>query len=265
METAVAKQPEQQATKKSKKKATFVQKTGVFKFELIHDPQRGVDCMTAFRQTELNGVKKSLRIIADRQSDQYNYMAPGEYWEVVYFESDERKMAYCTPIQRAPINYKVSITKENGKDIVGINIYVEGTEEGQYNKLLIARFPENRRFDKVTEELLRKKIVRFNTIPYETELIDIYKEALEITRHNEVAANQLAQAAVKVIQEMDPEEGTGPITWATPMTVQARVNKKLNPYGLDDYPEKDELAVAVIDEMHIIGYDPKQKLFKISK
>lgn len=260
METAI-----QEKTKhKSKPRPTFVQKTGVFQFDLQHNTEKGVDCMVAFRSTIVKGEKRSLRIVARMESDNYPLMAPGEYWEVSYMESDDRKLAYAIPCSRAEIDWELTQGKDREGVTIGIRTFVKGTDEGQYNDLLVMKFPNNRKFDSTVQALLAKKIDKYHLFAYAKELTEMYREVLDLVRGNEIEANALSQETVKHLMKIDSEVKEGDKTsFITPIKVQSEINKHINPYSDQDYPDSGELAANVMDKLNIVEYDAQRKLFKV--
>jgi hypothetical protein len=250
-----------------KAKKEFTKKYGVFQFNLQHNERRGIDSMTAFRVLEnKEGKRKSLRLIVNQNCENLKNMVPGEYWHVEYYESDDRNYAECVPIEKADTKSKISISKDRDRNTVGLLIYAEGTEEGQYNEIFKAVFPENRQFTKVQEELIKKKIDKFKLHSYEDEIVYTYRETLEAVRQAEIDANNVANSAAKIIEEMDSEEVEGQkVSYQTPMLVISHINKKLNPYSFDeDFKSAEELAAEAIDELNIVAFDKARNLFKVT-
>lgn len=249
---------------KSRPRPVFTQKTGTFQFNLQHNSQKGIDCMVAFRTTVVKGEKKSLRIVARMESENYPMMSPGEYWEVSYMESDDRKLAYAIPCSRAEIDWELTQGKDRKGDTIGIRTFVKGTDPGQYNDLLVMQFPSHRKFDATTEALLAKKIDKFKLFAYEKELTEMYRDVLDMVRSNEIEANSLSQEVVKTLMKIDSEVKEGDkISYITPIKVQAEINKRVNPYSDEDYPDADLLAADVMDKLNIVEYDSQRKLFKV--
>ncbi len=242
-----------------KPKKTFVKRTLTIKFELIDDRQNGGKMLMGYRLNAPKGGKQSsLRILLDRNSPNTPQVAPGEFWVVEYYESEELSYAKATPIARAEV--KAEYTRKGSA--LGIRIFVENTGHAD-GTILMKVFPESRKYSDVIGETIKEKLDKYGFECYQKECIETYKEALSQINLDEAISEDITDEVLEIIKAMDSEVEEG-IPTASVSTL--RMIKDINKLAMKKIASEESIeiiAAEIIDELGILEYNSKNSEFII--
>lgn len=242
-----------------KAKKTFTKRNLTIKFELIDDRQNGGKMLMGYRlNAPKDGKQSSLRVLLDRNSANTPQVAPGEFWEVEYYESPDLAYAKATPLKRAEL--KAEYTRKGSA--LGLRIFVENTGHAN-GTILMKVFPESRKYSLVIEDTIKEKLTKYGFDCYERECIETYKDALSQINLDEAISEDITDEVLEIIKNMDSEVEDG-IPTATVSTL--RMIKEINKLASKKINSEESIEIIaseIIDELGILEYNSKNSEFII--